>query len=365
MTDYSDATRAVRAGLPEAAQGEPFLPGPVFASAFHLRGDPDDAAYSYARFGHPTWNRVEAAIAELEGGEAVLFASGTAAVAAVMVSQLDPEAPLVLPTDSYMDTRRFAELHHRGELRWVRTAEFGDAPVEGAGLVFAETPSNPLLDVCDLRRLAERAHAAGAALAVDNTTATPLGQRPLDLGADLSVASAAKALAGHSDLVMGYVATRDPARAQQLREWRTRAGSISGPFETWLLHRSMATLEVRLSRQCANALAIAELLAGRDDLSGVRFPGLPSDPAHEVAAAQMTRFGPLVSFDVGSRERAELFLASCELVTEATSFGGVHTTAERRARWGGDDVPEGFIRLSAGCEDAGDLLADLSRALDG
>jgi cystathionine gamma-lyase len=247
----------------------------------------------------------------------------------------------------------------------VRTAEFGDAPVEGAGLVFAETPSNPLLDVCDLRLLAERSHSAGAVLAVDNTTATPLGQRPLDLGADLSVASAAKALAGHSDLVMGYVATRDTARAEQLREWRTRSGSIPGPFETWLLHRSLPTLEVRLSRQCANALRIAELLAARDDVGGVRYPGLPSDPAHEVAARQMSRFGPLVSFDLGSRERAERFLSSSELITDATSFGGVHTTAERRARWGGDDVPDGFVRLSAGCEDADDLIADMSRSLDG
>ena len=292
------------------------------------------------------------------------FASGTAAVAAVIVSQLDAEAPLVLPTDAYMDTRRFAENYHRGELRWVATAEFGEAPVEGAGLVFAETPSNPLLDVCDLRRLAERAHAAGAALAVDNTTATPLGQRPLELGADLSVASAAKALAGHSDLVMGYVATRDAARAERLREWRVRSGSIPGPFEAWLLHRSLATLGVRLERQCLNALAIAEMLSRRDDVAGVRYPGLVSDPAHEIAASQMKRFGPLVSFDVGSRERAERFLASSELVADATSFGGVHTTAERRARWGGDAVPEGFIRLSVGCEDAADLIADLSRALD-
>jgi cystathionine gamma-lyase len=150
-----------------------------------------------------------------------------------------------------------------------------------------------------------------------------------------------------------------------LRHWRRVSGAIPGPFEAWLLHRSLMTLDIRLERQCANALAIAELLAGRDDVTGVHYPGLPADPGHEIAARQMNRYGPLIAFDLGSRERAEAFLEGCELVTEATSFGGVHTTAERRARWGSDDVPEGFIRLSAGCEDAEDLLADLTTALDG
>ena len=200
---------------------------------------------------------------------------------------------------------------------------------------------------------------------VDNTTPTPLGQRPLELGADLSVASASKAASGHADLVLGYVAARDPVRVQALRDWRRVTGSIPGPFEAWLLHRSLATLDVRLERQCANALAIAVLLAGRDDVTGVRHPGLPSDPGHELARRQMSRFGPLVAFDLGSRDRAEAFLAACELVIEATSFGGLHTTAERRGRWGGESLPEGFIRLSAGCEDADDLLADVTRALGG
>jgi cystathionine gamma-lyase len=148
-----------------------------------------------------------------------------------------------------------------------------------------------------------------------------------------------------------------------LREWRRQAGAIAGPFETWLAHRSLATLDVRLERECANALAIAELLAGRDDVEGVRYPGLPGDPGHEVALRQMRRFGTIVSFDLGSRERAERFLDAAELVTEATSFGTVRTTAERRGRWGGDRVPEGFIRLSAGCEDTADLVADLEQAL--
>jgi cystathionine gamma-lyase len=163
--------------------------------------------------------------------------------------------------------------------------------------------------------------------------------------------------------MLGYVATRDPERAQALRDWRTEAGSIPGPFEVWLAHRSLATYALRLERGSANALALAELLAGRDDVTGVRYPGLPGDAGHEIARRQMRGFGTVIAFEVGSRERAESFLARSELIIEASSFGGVLTTAERRARWGGDDVSEGFIRLSAGCEDAADLLADVERAL--
>jgi cystathionine gamma-lyase len=200
-------------------------------------------------------------------------------------------------------------------------------------------------------------------VAVDNTFATPLGQRPLELGADLSVMSATKHLAGHSDLLLGYAAAGDAALAERLRGWRTETGAIAGPFEAWLAHRSLATLELRLERGCANAQALAQLLAGRRDVSALRYPGLRDDRAHELATRQMSRFGTVLCFDLGSRERAERFLGAARLVTESTSFGGVHSVAERRARWGGDEVPEGFIRLSAGCEDTADLLEDVEAAL--
>jgi cystathionine gamma-lyase len=159
------------------------------------------------------------------------------------------------------------------------------------------------------------------------------------------------------------VAARDPERAERLRGWRGESGGIAGPFEAWLAHRSLATLELRLERGCANAAAIAELLAEHVDVRSVRYPGLPGDPGHEPARRQMRRFGTIVSFDLGSRERAERFLGRAELVTEATSFGGVQTSAERRGRWRGDEVPEGFIRLSAGCEATEDLVADVEAAL--
>ena len=194
--------------------------------------------------------------------------------------------------------------------------------------------------------------------------ATGVDKHPMPVEHALVVASGTKALTGHSDLLLGVVAARDEALLADVLAVRSRTGAILGPFEAWLAHRSLATLDVRLAREEANALALASMLASRDDVSGVRYPGRDGDPAHAVAATQMTRFGTVMCFDVaGGAERAQRFLGACALVTESTSFGGVHTTAERRARWG-DAVPEGFIRLSAGIEDPDDLLEDVARALD-
>jgi cystathionine gamma-lyase len=364
---HGDGTRVVRAGLPATEQERPFLPGPEFASLYALAGEPEGSPYFYARDHNRTWTNYERAVAELEGGTALVFPSGMAAAAAIMLTGVRPGETLVLPADGYPALRELAEqrLEPAGvEVRLVPSGTgFADA-VEGAALVLVETPSNPRLDVTDVREVCRRAHEAGALVAVDNTLATPLGQRPLELGADISFASDTKYMAGHSDLVLGHVAARDGAVVERLLEWRTTAGSIAGPFEVWLAHRSLATLDVRLERQCATALALADALAARDDVQGVRYPGRPGDPSHELASRQMTRFGSLVVFDVGGRERAERFLAGCELVTEATSLGGLHSTAERRARWPGNDVPEGFIRMSVGCETAEDLIADVVEALD-
>jgi cystathionine gamma-lyase len=238
------------------------------------------------------------------------------------------------------------------------------AALDGARLLWIESPSNPGLDVCDIRELAATAHASGALVAVDNTLATPLGQRPLELGADFAVASGTKALTGHGDVLLGYVVCRDPELAAAAREWRKSVGAIPGPMETWLAHRSLATLRLRVDQQAKGALAIAEALRRRPEVTGLRHPGLPGDPAHQLAARQMHRFGCVVSFALPDRPFAERFLAALRLVDEATSFGGVRSTAERRARWGGDEVPEGFIRLSVGVEEPEDLVADLLRALD-
>jgi cystathionine gamma-lyase len=178
------------------------------------------------------------------------------------------------------------------------------------------------------------------------------------------VSSDSKHLTGHGDLILGHVAARDPARAQALVDWRTATGAIPGPFEAWLAHRSIATLELRLERQCATAQALAERLLFRQDVEAVRYPGLTGDPAHELARRQMHNHGTVVSFTLSDREHAERFLAACRLVAQGTSFGGVRSSAERRARWGGNDVPPGFIRFSVGCETPEDLLADVEQALD-
>lgn len=227
-----------------------------------------------------------------------------------------------------------------------------------------ETPSNPGLDVCDIRRLTEAAHARGALVAVDNTLATPLGQRPLELGADFSVASGTKQLTGHGDVLLGYVTGRDAEAMAAVRRWRKIVGAIAGPMEAWLAHRSIATLQLRVDRQNATALVLAEALRGRPEVTGLRYPGLADDPSHKVASQQMRRYGCVVSFTLPTRARADRFLDALRLVDDATSFGGVRSTAERRGRWGGDAVPDGFIRFSVGAEDPEDLVADVLRALD-
>ena len=361
-------TRVLRAGVPAPAHGEPFLPGPVLAAPFHLHGDPGDSRWVYGRYDTPTLSRFEDALGALEGGRAVVFASGMAAAAAVLLPIPEPGDVVVVPSDGYPTVRALATEHlaRRGvEVRVVPTDLDGyrDA-VAGATLVWLETPSNPGLDVCDIRALADAVYAEGGLLAVDNTVATALGQRPLELGADLSMASDTKGLTGHSDLLLGHVAAADPERAEALRAWRIATGAVPGPFETWLAHRSLATLDVRLARQTATALALARLLEGRADVSSVRYPGLPADPAHAAARAQMDAFGTVVTFTLAGAAEAEAFLAGARLVADATSFGGVHSSAERRARWPGNDVPEGLVRFSVGLEDTEDLLDDVARALD-
>ncbi|MFD8149273.1 cystathionine gamma-lyase [Streptomyces sp. NPDC059720] len=366
-----DGTRAVRAGLPEPVKHEPTLPGPVFAAHFHLPGDPT-GPYTYGRDENPTWTLLERAIGELEapgtgGVETLVFASGMAAISAVLFSQLRTGDACVLPDDGYQALPLVrAQLEAYGiEVRTAPTG--GDAQLgvlDGAKLLWIETPSNPGLDVCDVRRLAEAAHARGALVAVDNTLATPLGQRPLELGADFAVASGTKQLTGHGDVLLGYVVGRDPEAMAAVRRWRKIVGAIPGPMEAWLAHRSISTLQMRVDRQCATALTVAHALRDRPEVTGLRHPGLPDDPSHKIAAQQMRRFGSVVSFTLPSRERADRFLEALRIVDDATSFGGVRSSAERRGRWGGDAVPEGFVRLSVGAEDPEDLVADLLRALD-
>ena len=369
--DRGEGTRAVRAGLPEAVKNEPTLPGPAFAAHFHLPGEVD-GPYTYGRDTNPSWSLLERAIGELEapgqdGVETLVFASGMAAISAVLFSQLRAGDTVVLPSDGYQVLPLVrAQLEAYGiEVRTAPTG--GDAQLDvldGARLLWIESPSNPGLDVCDIRRLVEAAHARGALVAVDNTLATPLGQRPLELGADFSVASGTKQLTGHGDVLLGYVTGREGEAMDAVRRWRKIVGAIAGPMEAWLAHRSIATLQMRVDRQNASALVLARALRDRPEVTGLRYPGLPDDPSHKIASQQMRRYGCVVSFTLPTRARADRFLDALRLVDDATSFGGVRSTAERRRRWGGDDVPEGFIRFSVGAEDPEDLVADVLRALD-
>lgn len=362
-----DGTRCVHPGAfsagGEAAPGigEPLHPGPVLSTTFALgteSGPP--AADFYGRAGNPTWRALEAAIGGLEGGGCTLFASGMAAIAAVLQTCAQG-GTVVLPSDGYHLARALA-VDLGLSARYMRTAG-ALPPLEGAALVLLETPSNPGLEVCDIAAVAARAHAAGALVAVDNTTATPLGQRPLELGADLVVASDTKALAGHGDVVLGHVTAADPALAERIRVARTRSGAVPGPMEVWLAQRGLGTLDLRLERQATNARALALALREHPAVRDVRWPGLADDPAHEVAARQMRRWNGVLRFTLPDAAAVGRFLAASRFVESATSFGGLRSSADRRERWG-DHVEPGLVRFSAGCEDTADLVDDVLTALD-
>jgi cystathionine gamma-lyase len=379
-----DSTKIIRSTLTRAVAGEPLHPNPVFAAPYHTPGDPLAVPYNYARMNNPTWTALERTIGQMESGQfapghanagkpyrasALVFASGMAACASVFGAVLRPGDIAVLPTNAFFAARILMQEYFAKMGITVRLAPTaGDAQgeqLEGARLLWIETPSNPTMEVCDIVALSQRAHRAGALVAVDNTTATPLGQRTLALGADFAVASDTKSMTGHSDIILGHVAVRDLELRQQIEQWRTLMGGILGPMEAWLALRSIETLPLRLERSSFNAQRIAGYLTTRTDVvQSVLYPGLPTHPGHAVAARQMQHFGAVLSFDLGERALAEKFFTKAKLITEATSFGGTCTCAERRARWGSDAVPEGFIRLSAGLEHIDDLLEDIAQALD-
>ncbi|CAG7610262.1 cystathionine gamma-lyase [Rhodococcus opacus] len=368
-----DSTRCVKAVAAENVPGSPMQRGPVFAAPYQLSADEGTESDTYARASNPGWRDLESALATLEGAAgALVVGSGMSAVTVVLRSLLTAGDTVVVPSDGYYQVRAYARerLEPMGiTVHELRTADMAGeaaaallASAEGTTVVVAETPANPSLDVVDLRTVSEQCANAGAVLVVDNTTATPLGQQPLELGADVVVASGTKTLSGHSDLLMGYIAASDADFLAGMERERALSGTVLGPFETWLAHRSLGTAGLRFERQCANALALAALLESHPAAHRVRYPGLPEDPAHAVAAGQMRRFGGLVSFEVDSAEQFHRLVAGSELLVPATSFGGIHTSADRRARWG-DPVPDGFVRISCGIEDTEDLVADLEQAL--
>lgn len=363
---YGDSTRSVKAVGADAVPGQPVSTPPVPVSAYHLSPDEAQPLDTYGRGSNPTWRRLEAALAELEGASAALtYGSGMAAITSALRVLTGPGKRLVVPADGYYQVRRYAAEYLAPLGVSVVEASTADmcAAAADADVVLAETPANPGLDVVDLHQLGMTCRRRGATLIVDNTTATPLGQQPLSLGADLVVASATKALSGHSDLIAGYVAGSHPDLLAALESDRLLAGPVLGPFEAWLVLRSLGSAGLRFERQCQNALAVAMAMRNHPAVRAVRYPGLPEDPAHSVAARQMKRFGGLVSIELADAAAVHRLVERSELLVASTSFGGIHTSVDRRARWG-DPVPGGFARLSMGIEDTDDLVSDLGAALD-
>jgi cystathionine gamma-synthase len=366
--DFSAEARLAHAGT-ERTAGAPLAPPLLATSTYVSQGEPDPER-GYGRMANPGWTAVEEALAAIEGpgAVAVSFASGQAASMALMLSLTAGRSRIVFPPDGYYNTRALADrLRPHGAEAVVADqldlAAVGQALRAGPSVLWAETPTNPLLRVADLSALGELAAATAAPFVVDNTVATALLQKPLEFGALASMYSLTKAISGHSDVLGGAVVTRDEDLARDLRDWRTAGGGIPGPFESWLVLRGMKTLDLRITRQSENASRIADFLAAHPRVTAVHYPGLRPSAA---AKAQMPRgFGPLLSFELaGADADADAVVAAAQLVVPATSLGGVESSWERRARWAGETAPETLIRLSAGIEPVEDLLADIGAALN-
>jgi cystathionine gamma-synthase len=344
------ATVAVHAGRPPHEPDQPLNTPITMAATYVAGGD-----LEYGRYGNPTWTALEDALGALEGGRCLAFASGLAAVDTVLDLVANDEV-VVAPRHAYQGTLvQLADLEARGRLR-TRLVPVEDtaavvAACDDAALVFLESPTNPALEVADIAAIVEAAHAAGARVVVDNTFATPLLQRPLELGADLVLHSATKYLAGHSDVQMGALVTADEQLLDVLKGRRDLVGAVPGPFEAWLALRGLRTLALRVERASANAAELADRLRTHPAVAEVRYPG----------------FGGIVAPVFTDPAVAERLQHRVRLWVYATSLGGVESTLERRRRWRTESatIPEGLVRLSVGIEDVEDLWADLAQALEG
>ena len=344
------ATVAVHAGRPPRESDQPLNVPITMTSTYVAGGD-----LEYGRYGNPSWAAFEEALGALEGGRALSFASGMAAVSTVL-ELVGADALVVAPAHSYTGTLLYlGDLESRGRIR-TKLVDITDtaavvAACEDAALVWFESPTNPAMEVADIAAITAAAHEAGAYVVVDNTFATPVNQRPLEHDVDIVLHSATKYIAGHSDVLMGAVVVADDELYGVLKGRRDLLGAIPGPFETFLALRGLRTLPLRMERAAANAAALAERLAQHPEIAEVRYPG----------------FGAIVSVVMARGAlAADLLVHKTELWLHATSLGGVESTFERRRRWKAEPstIPEGLVRLSVGIEDVEDLWADLSSALD-
>jgi len=377
ITGLASATVAVTAGRPPGTPNQPMNVPVVLTSTYtasdfsHQPGD-----LGYGRWGNPTWTALEETVGALEGGPALAFGSGMAAISAVL-NLVPLGGTVVIPDIPYSGTSQLAgELATAGRLK-VRTVPMADteaviAALDGADLVVLESPANPMMDVADLAPILAAARSKNVLSAVDNTFATPLLHQPLALGAHLVVHSVTKYLSGHSDVLLGLIVTEpDSDLLGRLHGHRTINGAIPGPMEAWLALRGVRTLALRVERSSANAAELARRLSSHPAVARVRYPGLPTDPGHQRARAQMRGFGGMLAIELQgpddqAGERAEKVCAATRLWIHSTSLGGVESSLERRRRHGGESVlvPESLIRLSVGIEDVEDLWNDLSQALE-
>jgi len=370
-------TRAIHAGQePDPATGA--IITPIYqTSTFVQEAVGVHKGYDYARVANPTRTALQIALASLENAaHGVAFSSGLGATTTLM-HLVDPGERVVLIADVYGGVYRMTSQVYEPKgyrFTYVPAAEFDENLSSYLGedvrLVWVETPSNPLLNVVDIRAAAKAAHDVGALLVVDNTFATPYLQQPLDLGADAVVHSTTKYLGGHSDVVGGFVGTNDDALAERLAFLQKSLGAVPGPFDAWLVLRGLKTLAVRMRQHCENARRVAEFLDGHDAVTRVLWPGLPSHPGHDVARRQMRDFGGMVSFLTETPEEAVALVARTRLFQLAESLGGVESLIEHPARMTHASTagapfapPETLVRLSVGIESADDLVADLEAAL--
>jgi cystathionine gamma-synthase len=371
QTHLHPETLAVTAGRPERVVDAPLNTPVVFASTYIGAHETSAAEIGYGRYGNPTWQALEQAIGALEGGRALAFGSGMAAAHAVL-ELMPPSAVVVIPHNCYLGV---AQAIDRRAVRYgwqVRRINVADTPevlsaAEDADLVWIESPTNPTIEVADLPAVGEKLPDKPL-FVVDNTFATPLLQRPLECGADIVLHSATKLLSGHSDVLMGVLVMKsdDDKTFGAMDGVRRSFGAAPGPMEAYLALRGLRTLPLRLAQAQASAQILAERLVTHKHVRRVRFPGLPSDPGHQIAQRTMSGFGSLISIDLADAKTAEAFVGGCSLWGFATSLGGVESTLERRRRWGGEllSVPEGLVRMSVGIEHVEDLWADLAQALD-
>lgn len=383
LAALSAETVVVAAGRPPRERDEPVNPPIVLSSTYFGTGPLTSGDRGYGRYSNPTWDPFEEALGQLEGAAlpGLLYGSGLAAVSSAL-SLIPAGGALVMPTHSYSGSLVMAqELAAKGFIE-LRTVDIADtdavkellAPTAGkpASMLWLESPTNPMLGIADISALASAAHAVGAIVVTDNTFCTPLVQQPLALGSDVVLHSVTKYLAGHSDVVLGALVTSDGGLRETLLHHRSVHGGIAGPFEAWLALRGLRTLALRIEKSQASAAILAERLGNHSRIQTVRYPGLPTDPGHERAKAQMTGFGSIVCAQVsGTGELsgaavADRVIGALRLWLPATSLGGVESLMERRRRHTAEpeSVPENLLRLSVGIENIEDLWSDVVQALE-